>query len=81
MPNNAALVVAGNIPADELKTLAENKFGSWKSGEVSRPSVGEIEPTKAKIVIVDRPGAQQTMVRLEQMAVGRATLPITRRSK
>ncbi len=73
VPNNAALVVAGNIPADELKILAESKFAAWKSGEVSRPSAGEIEPTKAKIVIVDRPGAQQTMVRLEQMGVARNT--------
>ena len=31
------------------------------------------ETTKAKIVIVDRPGAQQTMVRLLQLGVGRDT--------
>jgi zinc protease len=72
VPNNAALVVAGNIPVDELKTLAESKFASWKSGEISRPSIGAPETTKAKIIIVDRPGAQQTMVRLEQMGVDRA---------
>ena len=73
VPNNAALVVAGNIPIDELKSLAESKFGAWKSGELSPPQTGELETTKAKIVIVDRPGAQQTMVRLMQMGVDRAT--------
>jgi zinc protease len=73
VPNNAALVVAGNIPIDELKTLAESKFAAWKAGEISRPAIGAPETTKAKIVIVDRPGAQQTMVRLEQMGVDRAT--------
>ena len=72
VPNNAALVVAGNIPVDELKTLAEKKFGAWKGGEISSPQIGAPEATKAKIVIVDRPGAQQTMVRLEQMGVDRA---------
>ncbi len=73
VPKNAALVVAGSIAVDELKTLAESKFGSWQGGETSVPSTGTLEPTKAKIVIVDRPGAQQTMVRLLQMGVQRAT--------
>ena len=35
VPNNASLVVAGNIPVDDLKALAESKFGVWKSGEFS----------------------------------------------
>ncbi|MGH9679593.1 MAG: M16 family metallopeptidase, partial [Candidatus Acidiferrales bacterium] len=73
VPNNAALVVVGDIPLDDLKSLAEGKFGGWKSGEIPSPLVGSPEKTQAKIVLVDRPGAQQTMVRLEQMAVSRAT--------
>jgi zinc protease len=73
VPNNAALVVSGNIPVDDLKALAESKFGAWKSGEFSMPKIGAPETTKAKIIIVDRPGAQQTMVRLLQLGVDRAT--------
>ena len=73
VPSNAALVVAGDISADELKALAEKEFGSWKSGEVARAEFGAAETTKAKVVLVDRPGAQQTMVRLLQLGVGRNT--------
>jgi len=73
VPNNAALVVAGNISRDELKALATEKFGGWSTGEAARPQIGAPETTKARIVIVDRPGAQQTMTRLLQLAVGRAT--------
>jgi len=73
VPNNAALVVAGNISKDDLKALANEKFGSWSAGEAARPQIGSPETTKARIVIVDRPGAQQTMVRLLQLGVGRAT--------
>ncbi len=73
VPNNAALMVSGNIPVEDLKALAESKFGGWKSGDLSTPSIGALETTKAKIVIVDRPGAQQTMVRFLQMGVDRAT--------
>jgi zinc protease len=73
VPNNAALVVAGNISRDELKALAETRFGAWESGDAARPQIGAPETTKARIVLVDRPGAQQTMVRLLQLGVGRAT--------
>src|ERR1700676_3640451 len=73
VPNNAALVVSGNIPAEDLKALAESKFGAWKGGELREPQIGAPETTKAKIIVVDRPGAQQTMVRLLQLGVARAT--------
>src|SRR6267378_1955769 len=73
VPNNAALVVAGNISREQLKALATQKFGAWSVGEAARPQIGAPETTKARIVIVDRPGAQQTMMRLLQLGVGRAT--------
>jgi zinc protease len=73
VPSNAALVVSGNIPVKDLKSLAESKFAAWKGGESAAPTAGALESTKAKIVIVDRPGAQQTQVRLLQMGVDRST--------
>jgi zinc protease len=72
IPANAALVIAGSIPVDQLKSIAESKLAGWKGGEVPALKLSAPEPTKAKIVIVDRPGAQQTMVRLEQMGVARS---------
>lgn len=73
VPSDAALIVAVNISMEDLKSLAEEKFGGWKGSDTTRPQIGTPETTKAKIVLVDRPGAQQTMVRLLQLAVGRAT--------
>jgi zinc protease len=73
VPNNAALVVTGSIPASDLKSLIEAKLGSWKSGTIQPPPVGTAEATKAKVILVDRPGAQQTMVRLVQRGVRRST--------
>jgi len=49
VPNNASLVVAGNITLDDLKALAESKFGAWKSGPLSVPQIGAPETTKAKL--------------------------------
>jgi zinc protease len=73
LPNNAVLVVSGNIPVADLKALAEARFGAWKSGEITLPPMPAAEPAKAKIIIVDRPGAQQTMLRLMQPGVDRST--------
>lgn len=73
IPNNAALVVTGDIPASDLRALMEAKLGSWKSGEIQAPPAAQAETTKAKVIIVDRPGAQQTMVRLVQHGVRRST--------
>jgi zinc protease len=73
VPSDAALIVAGNISMEDLKALAGEKFGAWKGSDTTRPQIGAPETTKAKVVLVDRPGAQQTMVRLLQLAVGRAT--------
>jgi len=52
VPNNAALVVAGNISRDELKALATQKSapGAWGS---ARPQIGARKRRK-RIVIVDR---------------------------
>lgn len=73
VPNNAALVVTGDISKDDLKALSETKFGAWKTAELPNAQQGTPETTNAKIIIVDRPGAQQTMVRMLQMGVPRNT--------
>src|SRR5688572_4051164 len=63
VPNNAALVVAGEISMTELRALADKAFGAWQSGTPARPQLGAPATTQAKIVIVDKPGPQ-TQVRL-----------------
>lgn len=73
VPNNAALIVSGDITESELKALAEAKFGTWKAGEVA-PSVAATPATsKARLILVDKPGAPQTALRLSNIAVDRKT--------
>jgi zinc protease len=73
VPNNAALVVAGDIPFEQLKNLVEQKFASWQPADVDLPPVATPQSTKSRFIIVDRPGAQQTTVRLMQLGVDRST--------
>ena len=73
VPANAALIVSGDIRHDQLKTLAENKFGNWK-GDAPKPVVfGPIETTAARLVLIDKPGAPQTALRVATIGAARST--------
>jgi zinc protease len=73
VPNNAALIVSGDIKHNELKALAEAKFGAWKAAPVPASKGGQIETTKARLVLVDKPGAPQTAVRVATVGPDRKT--------
>ncbi len=73
VPNNAALVVAGDITADELRPLAESTFGAWQRGEPATPALGAPATTSARLVLVDKPGAPQTQLRVATIGAPRST--------
>jgi zinc protease len=73
VPNNAALVVAGDITMAELRTLAEKSFGSWQRGTPVRPALTTPNTAPARVVIVDRPGAPQTQVRVVGIGAARSS--------
>jgi zinc protease len=73
VPNNAALVVSGQITAADLKPLVEKAFGDWQRGTPASPAPGEPATTAARLVLVDKPGAPQTQVRVASVGVPRST--------
>ena len=64
VPSNAALVVTGDITREELQALAEKYFGAWQGEEAPPFAPGTPGPTRARVVLVDKPGAPQTALRL-----------------
>jgi zinc protease len=60
LPNEAALVVTGNIKLSDLKPLLEKQFAEWKPGNSPTPNMGTREPSDAKLILVDRPDSPQT---------------------
>ena len=73
VPGNAALVVAGDISMAELHVLAERAFGPWE-GEAEAPvTLGEPETTAARVIIVDKPGAPQTELRVADIGAARSS--------
>jgi zinc protease len=72
VPGASALVVAGDVNESELRQLAEKYFGKW-SGQSSPVSVPAVESsTSRKLIIVDKPGTPQTVLRVGQPGVARS---------
>src|SRR5260370_10662618 len=72
-PDDAALVVTGNIKLAALKPLVEKQFGAWKAGRPTPPALATPETTDAKLILVDRPGAPQTTLICFSMGLARST--------
>ncbi|HUC52457.1 MAG TPA: pitrilysin family protein [Candidatus Cybelea sp.] len=72
-PDDAALVVTGNIKLAALKPLLEKQFGAWKPGRPAPAALGSPETTDAKLILVDRPGAPQTTLLCFSMGLARST--------
>jgi zinc protease len=73
VPNNAALIVSGQITVDELKPMVEKVFGDWAKGTPAQVTIGEPTTDKAKLLLVDKPGAPQTQLRVATIGVPRNT--------
>jgi zinc protease len=73
VPNNAALIVSGQVNTADLRPLVEKAFGDWQRGTPAQPSLGNPATTTAKLVIVDKPGAPQTQLRVAAIGVPRNT--------
>jgi zinc protease len=73
LPNDAALVVTGNIKLAELKPLLEKQFAEWQAGGSSAPNRGTPESSDAKLILVDRPDAPQTTLFLFSLGPSRST--------
>jgi zinc protease len=71
--NNAALVVAGDVTESEIKALAQEVFGGWPQGTAAAGTMPTPEPTRGRLVIVDKPGAPQTELRVAKVGVARDT--------
>ena len=70
VPNNAILVVAGDIDAKAIKAELERAFGTWKKSPVP-PSPQFKEPglSGIRIRLVDKPGQTQTHIRVAQFGI------------
>jgi zinc protease len=75
-PDNAALLVVGDVAADKATPLLESSFGGWKAQASASPPVklpAVQEPAKREVILVDKPDAAQSQIRIGWIGVPRST--------
>ena len=73
-PQTAALVLTGDITEKEAREQADKYFGVWKdTSAVAVTSVPEATTPERKVIIVDKPGAPQTVLLAFGLGVPRST--------
>jgi zinc protease len=70
-PNNAILAVVGDVTPEEAFKGAERAFGNWTRVDVAATAAAQLpEPTR-RVVLIDRPGAVQTEIRVGHIGLPR----------
>jgi zinc protease len=78
-PTNAALLAVGDITADKLMPMLESHFGSWKpaAGAAATATAQQLpavdQPKAREVILVDKPGAPQSQIRIGWIGVPRST--------
>lgn len=70
-PNNAILAVVGDVTPEQAFAGAERAFGKWQKIDVPIAPAGDVPPPTRRVVIIDRPGAVQTEIRVGHIGLPR----------
>jgi zinc protease len=75
VPQNAALILSGNITLEQGRKYAEQLFGDWKGATPPAPAAAAANTTEWKPanIVVDMPEAGQAAVLLARPAIKRAS--------
>lgn len=75
-PDNATLIVVGDVTPAALLPVLETAFGGWKSTAMA-PLVPAVpmapQLTRRRIYVVDKPGAAQSQIRIGWVGLPRST--------
>jgi predicted Zn-dependent peptidase len=75
-PARAALIVVGDVQPSNVVPLLESAFGSWKpaaAGTAAAALPAAADPKERRVVIVNKPGAPQSQIRIGWIGVPRST--------
>jgi zinc protease len=72
-PNNATLIVAGDVELNVITDKLEKAFSGWKQGEIpTMKNDAQTMAAKPGIYLVDKPGAAQSSVSIGQVGIERS---------
>lgn len=73
-PNNATLLVVGDVKPDDIERRAQALFGGWARAAVPQSSAAATQGPKATtLILIDKPGAAQSSFRLGGVGAPRST--------
>lgn len=62
-PNNATLMVVGDIEMEELVPMIEERFGNWKKGKTPKKNISSVKNSnKGRLYLMDRPESEQSVI-------------------
>jgi len=68
-PNNATLIVVGDITMDDLLPAIESRFASWEAGDLPAKNLADVAPQPETVVyLIDRPDSAQSIIFAGQLA-------------
>jgi predicted Zn-dependent peptidase len=71
-PNNAFLVVVGDVDAKEIVAKLESALGSWQQGVVKPVSIPKAPQVDGRtIYLIDKPEAAQSVIRICRIGIDR----------
>ena len=71
-PDNAVLVLTGDISPEQGFALAERAFGNWVRPAMAKPTAPVIRPqAQPRAIVIDLPGAGQASVNVLRSAIAR----------
>jgi len=75
-PDDAALVVVGDVTPTGVVTMLEQAFGGWKAAAPVAPASGVTDAPQLKarhVYLIDKPGAAQSQIRIGWIGAPRST--------
>ncbi len=74
IPNNTAIIIAGDVGARDAVDQIRRLFGEWNVGaEPQRPVITPAMLESSRIYLIDRPNAVQSEIRVGHIGVARST--------
>ncbi len=62
-PNNATLVIVGDVTLSEILPKIEKAFKDWKPGDVPQKNITNVEVKNSNVLyLLDKPAAQQSII-------------------
>jgi zinc protease len=69
--NNAILAIVGDVTPEEAFAGAERAFGKWTQVNVPAAKPADPPPPTRRVVVIDKPGAVQTEIRVGNIGIPR----------